>query len=99
MTDSGVDIGCGRRAGSTRVVVFKKKVEAASRQQHSDQRQDGKDNGVGFGKEGKLSTTQYRREYIVVVGSATKKIVIVYVCLSPAKNHFSTVSAIINSPC
>ena len=28
-------------------------VEAASRQQHSDQRQDGKDNGVGFGKEGK----------------------------------------------
>jgi len=35
----------------------------------------------------------------LVVGSATKKIVIVYICLSPAKNHSPTVSAIINSPC
>ena len=27
-------------------------LEAASRQQHSDERQDGEDNGAGFGKEG-----------------------------------------------
>ena len=48
-------------------VLFKNQslLEAASRQQHSDQTQDGKDNGVGFGKEGKLSTTLYQREYIV----------------------------------
>jgi len=36
---------------------------------------------------------------VLVVGSATKKIVIVYICLSPAKNHFPTVSAVVNSPC
>ena len=41
-------------------------LEAASRQQHSDPRQDGEDNDVDSGREGKLvSTTQYRREYIV----------------------------------
>jgi len=35
----------------------------------------------------------------IVVGNATKKIVIVYIYLSPAKNLFPTVAAIINLPC
>ena len=64
--DSDADIVGGRRARRYgHVVVLKKKVEAASRQQHSDQRQDGEDNGVDSGREGKLVSTQYRRDYIV----------------------------------
>jgi len=42
-------------------------LEAASRQQHLDQRQDGEDNGVGLGKEGKLrlhNTTGLRTRYL-----------------------------------